>query len=75
MEQLSPELSSDVKENGVYITGGGGLISGMDKLVSEELNLEAEIPDKPMECVVLGTGKALESIELLEDGNSIINKR
>lgn len=75
LEQLSPELSSDVKENGVYITGGGGLISGMDKLVSEELNLEAKIPDKPMECVVLGTGKALESIELLEDGNSIINKR
>lgn len=74
LEDISPELSADIKENAVYITGGGSLICGMDRLISTALDLQVVIPEKPIECVAIGTGKALEYIDLLENGNGIIVK-
>ena len=74
LEQLSPELSSDIKENGICITGGGALISGMDKLIYEAFGIEVKIPDNPIECVVLCTGKSLDNLVLLDDVNGLICK-
>lgn len=75
LEDITPELASDIKENTVYLTGGGSLIYGMDRLIAETLGLKVEIPENPVECVAQGTGKALEYIHLLENGNGIITKR
>ncbi len=72
LEDITPELAADIKENTVYITGGGSLIDGVDRLIFEKLGLKTRIPDKPIECVAQGTGKALEYIHLLENGNGIM---
>lgn len=74
LESVSPEIAADIKENTVYITGGGSLICGMDRLIAETFNLKVERAEKPIECVAIGTGKALEYIHLLENGNGIITR-
>lgn len=74
LESVSPEIASDIKENTVYITGGGSLIYGMDRLISEAFDLNVERAEKPIESVVIGTGKALEYIDLLENGNGLLSR-
>lgn len=70
-----PELSADISERGIYITGGGGLIDGLDKLLSEKTGIPVMIAEDAISCVAIGTGKALNHIELLESGNAVKIKK
>lgn len=63
LEQLPPELASDIKERGIVLTGGGALLSDIDKLLMEETNLPVIVADDPLTCVVRGGGRALELMD------------
>lgn len=67
LEQTPPELSSDIMDRGIIMTGGGSLLSGFDKLMSKETNIPVFIADDPLSCVAKGTGHALEEIDKLSD--------
>ncbi|EHD2444465.1 rod shape-determining protein [Campylobacter jejuni] len=66
LEMMPPDLASDIVENGVVLTGGGALIRGLDKYLSEIVRLPVYIADEPLLAVAKGTGKALEKISLLQ---------
>ena len=75
LEVTPPELSADISDRGIYITGGGGLIYGLDKLIEEKTGIPVRVADDAVSCVAMGTGKALNHIELLETGNTIKIKK
>ena len=62
LEKTPPELSSDIAENGLVLTGGGALLEGLDKLINQETNLPVRIADDPLTCVARGGGVALDMI-------------
>ncbi|WP_331446119.1 rod shape-determining protein [Natranaerobius thermophilus] len=66
LEQTPPELSSDVMDKGIVLTGGGSLLHGLDKLVAQETGMPVVIAEDPLDCVALGTGKALNQLDLLK---------
>lgn len=66
LEMMPPDLANDIVENGVVLTGGGALIRGLDKYLSEIVRLPVYIADEPLLAVAKGTGKALEEISLLQ---------
>ncbi len=66
LEKTPPELSADIMDKGIMLTGGGALLWGLDKLISEETGIPVNIADRPLDCVVLGTGKALDEIDALK---------
>lgn len=66
LEQTPPELSADIIDRGVILTGGGALIHGMDQLLAEELKVPVFIAEEPMSCVAKGTGLMLENIDKIE---------
>jgi rod shape-determining protein MreB and related proteins len=61
-----PDLVQDVLTNGITLTGGGGLLSGLDILLSQEAEVPVHVTDQPLEAVVLGAGKCLEAFESLK---------
>lgn len=63
LERTPPELSADIIDRGIIITGGGGLLHGMDQLLIEELKVPVIIAEKPMDCVAIGTGIMLNNID------------
>jgi rod shape-determining protein MreB len=65
LEKTPPELASDIMERGIMLTGGGALLKGFDKLISEETGIPVFIAEEPLDCVVLGTGKVLEELDTL----------
>jgi len=67
LERTPPELSSDIVDKGIVLTGGGAQLRGLDALLSEETGLPVMLSDNPECAVVYGTGKALDQIELLRD--------
>ena len=66
LEQTPPELSADIVEKGITLTGGGALLKGLDRLLAYETGLPVRIADAPLDCVVLGAGVLLEEIETLK---------
>ena len=66
LEETPPELSADIVENGIMLTGGGSLIRGIDKLFSEKLTVPVLISSNPLTSVVNGTGIMLDNIRLIE---------
>ena len=70
LEETPPELAADVSERGIYITGGGGLVYGLDKLIEEKTGIPVMIAQDAVSCVAIGTGKSLEHIEMLNSGNA-----
>jgi len=68
LEQTPPELSSDIAQNGLVITGGGALLEGIDKLINNQTNLPVSIADDPLTCVARGGGIALDMINQLDMG-------
>lgn len=67
LEKTPPELSSDISEIGITMTGGGSLLYGLDKLLEDRLKIKINVVDDPLFCVAIGTGKALEDIDLYTD--------
>jgi rod shape-determining protein MreB len=68
LEQSPPELASDIAERGIVLTGGGALLRGLDRLLSEETGLPVIVADDPLTCVARGGGKALELIDKSDAG-------
>ncbi len=64
LEATPPELSADIMEKGIMLTGGGALLSGLDKIIKIETGIPVLIADDPLDCVARGTGKCLEDPEL-----------
>ena len=64
LEQSPPELSSDIAESGLVLTGGGALLRDLDKLLSEETGLPVIVADDPLTCVARGGGEAMELMDL-----------
>ena len=65
LEQTPPELAADIIDRGIVLAGGGALLKGVDTLISHETGIVTHIAPEPLNCVVLGTGKALENMKLL----------
>ncbi|WP_409227696.1 rod shape-determining protein [Gudongella sp. SC589] len=66
LEKTPPELASDISNAGIYLTGGGAMLYGLDKLIEKRTGIATRLADNPVECVAIGTGKSLDSIEVLE---------
>jgi rod shape-determining protein MreB len=65
LAQAPPELAQDLIEQGIHLVGGGGMLHGLDKRIAVEAQIPVHLVDAPLECVVLGAGKCLESFESL----------
>ena len=65
LEQTPPELGADIADRGLVLTGGGALLKGLDRLLSEETGLPVMIAEDPLTCVVRGSGMALERMDKL----------
>ncbi len=64
--QAPPELAQDLILQGIHLVGGGGMLRGLDRRLSEETDLPVHLVEAPLECVVLGAGKCLEAFESLK---------
>lgn len=71
LERTPPELSADIIDRGVILTGGGALLHGMDQLLAEELKVPVLIAENPMGCVAVGTGIMLDNIDKLSRRNIV----
>lgn len=67
LERTPPELSGDIVDKGIVLAGGGALLRGLDKLIREETGLPVTVADDPLSCVVLGSGKALDDLNVLRE--------
>ncbi|SNX53536.1 rod shape-determining protein [Thermoanaerobacterium sp. RBIITD] len=73
LERTPPELAADICDRGIVLTGGGALLHGLDKLLEEKMDIPVTIANDPISCVVLGTGKALNSLSTMEEANTVID--
>ncbi|MFA5814592.1 MAG: rod shape-determining protein [Bacteroidales bacterium] len=62
LERTPPELYADIVNNGIYLVGGGALLKGLDKRLSDKMNIPFRVADDPLHCVARGTGMALKNI-------------
>lgn len=63
LEQTPPELYADIVKNGIWLTGGGALLRGLDKRLTDKINIPVHVADDPLLCVARGTGIALKNVE------------
>lgn len=66
LEKTPPELSSDIMCQGIMLTGGGALLKNLDLLICKETGMPVHIAEDPLDCVAIGTGKALENFDKLK---------
>jgi rod shape-determining protein MreB and related proteins len=67
LEKTPPELAADIMDRGIVLTGGGALLRNLDKVISEETKMPVLIAENPLDCVAIGTGKALDHIQLFKN--------
>ena len=67
LENTPPELSADIINNGIVVTGGGAMLEGLDELLKRELNVPIYVAESPLTCVAAGTGKMLDNLKLIEE--------
>ncbi len=75
IERTPPELIGDILYNGIVMTGGGSLLYGLDRLISNVTGLKTRVADKPVACVAIGTGKALDNISVIPEGAINISRQ
>lgn len=66
LDKTPPELSSDIMDKGIVLTGGGALLKGLDERLKHETGMPIHVTDNPLSCVCLGSGKCLEEFEALK---------
>ena len=66
LENTPPELAADIMDRGIVMTGGGALLRGLDTLISKETGMPVHVADEPLLCVVKGTGKCLDNLDILK---------
>lgn len=71
LEETPPELASDVIERGIVLTGGGALLRGLDKLLEQVTQIQVRVADNALDCVAIGTGRALEELEAIERSGAV----
>jgi rod shape-determining protein MreB len=74
LEKTPPELAADIIDKGIVLTGGGALLDGLSLLIQETTGIPVHIAEDPLSCVALGTGKALDSIEILQQNLTTLNR-
>jgi rod shape-determining protein MreB len=67
LEETPPELSADIVDRGIVLSGGGALLRNLDKLIAQETGLEVKVTENPLFCVALGAGKALDEIDIFKE--------
>jgi rod shape-determining protein MreB len=67
LERTPPELSADLSERGIVMTGGGSLLHGLDRLINEKTGIPVHVAEEAVSCVALGTGKGLDWIDKLDN--------
>ena len=67
LEKTPPELSADIIDHGITLTGGGALLRGLDQLIEKETGTPVHIAESPLDCVAMGTGRVLDDIDRLRD--------
>ncbi|HWQ30835.1 MAG TPA: rod shape-determining protein [Negativicutes bacterium] len=75
LERTPPELSADISDRGIVMTGGGSLLNGLDKLISKRTGIPVYVAQDAISCVAIGTGKSLEHIDMLEDADINANRK
>ena len=75
LERTPPELVGDISTNGIIMTGGGSLVYGFDRLITEHTGIITHVADDAVSCVVYGTGKALDNLAVMQDGTINISRR
>ena len=73
LEKTPPELAADISNSGIILTGGGAYLYGIDKRIEARTGITVHIAEDPASCVAIGTGKALNELEKIE--NNKLNKR
>ena len=68
LEKCPPELAADIVDNGIYLTGGGALLDGLAEIMEKETGICTHVAENALDCVALGTGKALENLDKLHPG-------
>jgi rod shape-determining protein MreB len=66
LERTPPELAADIVDKGIVLAGGGALLRNLDQLLREETGLPVVIAEDPLSCVVLGSGRVLDELDLLK---------
>ncbi|MDQ1308147.1 MAG: rod shape-determining protein MreB, partial [Actinomycetota bacterium] len=66
LDRTPPELSGDIMDRGIVLTGGGALLRGLDERLRHETGMPILIADRPLDCVALGSGKCVEEFEALQ---------
>ncbi len=67
LERTPPELSADIIDRGIMLTGGGALLRGLDRLINKETGIDVHIAESPLDCVAIGAGSVLDNIALLRE--------
>ena len=74
LEQSPPELAADIMDRGIVLTGGGALLRNLDRLLSDETNMPVIVAEDPLDCVAIGTGRALENLHLFRSKAGITSR-
>ncbi|MFC0557813.1 rod shape-determining protein [Halalkalibacter alkalisediminis] len=74
LEQSPPELAADIMDRGIVLTGGGALLRNLDRVLSEETNMPVLVAENPLDCVAIGTGRALENLHLFRSRAGITSR-
>ncbi len=75
LERTPPELAADIIDHGITLAGGGALLRNLDMLVNEETGIDVHIAENPLDCVAIGTGLALDNMELLAEIHADAERR
>jgi rod shape-determining protein MreB len=74
LEQSPPELAADIMDRGIVLTGGGALLRNLDRVLSDETNMPVLVAENPLDCVAIGTGRALENLHLFKSKAGITSR-